>query len=141
MSATDPLSGEPVKPVGHAGARVEISERPAWAISGWFGVLVVLICIGICMPAACGTAPTMPASIWGKPPLAAAATMSPAPIGIDGIPGIAIAPGMPGIIGTPGIIGMPGILGMAPKFSPAGIMGAAGASPGDRILRNCCSAA
>ena len=29
-------------PVGHSGARVEIQERPAWAISGWAGVLVVL---------------------------------------------------------------------------------------------------
>jgi regulator of protease activity HflC (stomatin/prohibitin superfamily) len=57
MSATDPLSSEPVKPVGHAGARVEISERPAWAISGWFGVLVVLICIGICIPLSSSSVP------------------------------------------------------------------------------------
>src|ERR1700738_4905037 len=28
-------------PVGHAGTRVNIRERPAWAISGWAGVLVV----------------------------------------------------------------------------------------------------
>jgi hypothetical protein len=28
-------------PVGHSGTRVDIDERPAWAISGWFGVLVV----------------------------------------------------------------------------------------------------
>ncbi len=32
-------------PVGHSGTRVEIQERPAWAISGWGGVLVVLACI------------------------------------------------------------------------------------------------
>jgi regulator of protease activity HflC (stomatin/prohibitin superfamily) len=32
-------------PVGHSGTRVEIQERPAWAISGWAGVLVVLACI------------------------------------------------------------------------------------------------
>jgi regulator of protease activity HflC (stomatin/prohibitin superfamily) len=32
-------------PVGHAGTRVEIQERPAWAINGWFGVLVVIGCI------------------------------------------------------------------------------------------------
>jgi regulator of protease activity HflC (stomatin/prohibitin superfamily) len=32
-------------PVGHSGTRVEIHERPAWAISGWAGVLVVLACI------------------------------------------------------------------------------------------------
>jgi SPFH domain / Band 7 family len=28
-------------PVGHSGTRVEIQERPAWAINGWAGVLVV----------------------------------------------------------------------------------------------------
>jgi hypothetical protein len=32
-------------PVGHSGARVDIHERPAWAISGWPGVLVVAACI------------------------------------------------------------------------------------------------
>ena len=32
-------------PVGHSGARVDIHERPAWAISGWAGVLVVAACI------------------------------------------------------------------------------------------------
>ena len=32
-------------PVGHSGTRVEIHERPAWSISGWFGVLVVAACI------------------------------------------------------------------------------------------------
>ena len=31
-------------PVGHAGTRVDIHERPAWAISGWFGLLVVAAC-------------------------------------------------------------------------------------------------
>ena len=31
-------------PVGHAGTRVEIHERPAWSISGWLGVLVVAAC-------------------------------------------------------------------------------------------------
>lgn len=33
-------------PVGHSGTRVEIHERPAWAVSGWAGVLVVAACIG-----------------------------------------------------------------------------------------------
>ena len=33
-------------PVGHSGTRVIIQERPAWAISGWLGVLVVAACIG-----------------------------------------------------------------------------------------------
>ncbi len=32
-------------PVGHTGARVEIHERQAWSVSGWFGVLVVAACI------------------------------------------------------------------------------------------------
>ena len=32
-------------PVGHSGTRVVIQERPAWAISGWIGVLVVAACI------------------------------------------------------------------------------------------------
>lgn len=36
------------KPVGHAGARVEISERPAWAVSGWGGVLTIIICAAAC---------------------------------------------------------------------------------------------
>ncbi len=33
-------------PVGHSQASVKIHERPAWAINGWLGVLVVLACIG-----------------------------------------------------------------------------------------------
>jgi regulator of protease activity HflC (stomatin/prohibitin superfamily) len=36
-------------PVGHAGARVEIHERPAWAISGWLGVLVIAVCVAACV--------------------------------------------------------------------------------------------
>jgi regulator of protease activity HflC (stomatin/prohibitin superfamily) len=32
-------------PVGHSGVRVEIRERPAWSTSGWFGVLVIAICV------------------------------------------------------------------------------------------------
>jgi regulator of protease activity HflC (stomatin/prohibitin superfamily) len=39
-------------PVGPAGTRVEIHERPAWAITGWAGVLVVVVCIGACFPLA-----------------------------------------------------------------------------------------
>ena len=38
--------GDPgATPVGHSGTRVEIQERQAQAISGWFGVLVVAACI------------------------------------------------------------------------------------------------
>jgi regulator of protease activity HflC (stomatin/prohibitin superfamily) len=46
MSQSVQPYGEPeATPVGHSGVRVEIRERPASAISGWFGVLVVAICI------------------------------------------------------------------------------------------------
>jgi regulator of protease activity HflC (stomatin/prohibitin superfamily) len=38
--------GDPgATPVGHSGTRVQIQERQAQAISGWFGVLVVAACI------------------------------------------------------------------------------------------------
>jgi hypothetical protein len=39
-------------PVGHAGTRVNVHERPAWAISGWAGVLVVAACIAAAVPLA-----------------------------------------------------------------------------------------
>jgi regulator of protease activity HflC (stomatin/prohibitin superfamily) len=46
MSQEVPQYQQPeATPVGHSGTRVEIHERPAWAISGWFGVLVVAACI------------------------------------------------------------------------------------------------
>ena len=32
-------------PIGQAGTRVQIQERQAWSISGWFGVLAVVACI------------------------------------------------------------------------------------------------
>jgi regulator of protease activity HflC (stomatin/prohibitin superfamily) len=44
--AAQPYRQPEATPVGHAGARVDIHERPAWAISGWAGVLVVAACIG-----------------------------------------------------------------------------------------------
>jgi regulator of protease activity HflC (stomatin/prohibitin superfamily) len=31
-------------PVGHQGARVEITQRPALAVNGWIGVLVIAVC-------------------------------------------------------------------------------------------------
>jgi hypothetical protein len=43
-------------PVGHAGIRVEIHERPAWAINGWIGVLVVAACIAATILIAQGSA-------------------------------------------------------------------------------------
>jgi hypothetical protein len=33
------------EPVGHQGARVDIAERPAMALNGWFGVIVMGVCI------------------------------------------------------------------------------------------------
>jgi len=44
-------------PVGHSGTRVEIQERPAWAISGWFGVLAVAACGAVAALIAEGSAP------------------------------------------------------------------------------------
>jgi hypothetical protein len=42
MSQSDQTFRDPgVGPVGHSGTRVDIRERPAWSISGWFGVLIV----------------------------------------------------------------------------------------------------
>jgi regulator of protease activity HflC (stomatin/prohibitin superfamily) len=46
MSEAAPPYPQPkATPVGHAGIRVEIHERPAWSINGWLGVLVVVACI------------------------------------------------------------------------------------------------
>jgi regulator of protease activity HflC (stomatin/prohibitin superfamily) len=43
--AAQPYRQPEATPVGHSGTRVDIHERPAWAISGWAGVLVVAACI------------------------------------------------------------------------------------------------
>jgi hypothetical protein len=47
MSTNQPLPQPEAVPVGHQGARVDIQERRAQSISGWFGVLAVLVCIGV----------------------------------------------------------------------------------------------
>jgi regulator of protease activity HflC (stomatin/prohibitin superfamily) len=52
----DPQPLEAV-PVGHAGTRVAIDERPAMAINGWLGVLLILICGGLCVLIGSGSAP------------------------------------------------------------------------------------
>jgi regulator of protease activity HflC (stomatin/prohibitin superfamily) len=44
--AVQPYRQPEAAPVGHSGTRVDIRERPAWAINGWAGVLVVAVCIG-----------------------------------------------------------------------------------------------
>ena len=38
-------SSQTARPVGHDGTRVEIAEKPAWALNGWLGVLVVALCV------------------------------------------------------------------------------------------------
>jgi regulator of protease activity HflC (stomatin/prohibitin superfamily) len=37
---------DPVTPVGHQDARVEMTQRPAWALNGWLGVIVLALCVG-----------------------------------------------------------------------------------------------
>ena len=46
-------------PVGHSGTRVEIQERPAWAISGWAGLLVVAVCIAAAVLISESSAPAL----------------------------------------------------------------------------------
>ena len=43
MTAIEPPAAP--RPVGHQGARVEIAQRPAVALNGWFGVVVLLACV------------------------------------------------------------------------------------------------
>jgi len=47
MSDNQPTSQPDAVPVGHQGARVDIAERKAQAISGWLGVLVLFILVGV----------------------------------------------------------------------------------------------
>ena len=49
MTQADHQPTPSASPVGPAGARVQFNERRAWRVSGWLGVLVVLICIGVCI--------------------------------------------------------------------------------------------
>jgi hypothetical protein len=46
-TSTEPIQPPEATPVGHAGARVAIRERPAWAINGWLGVLLIAVCIAV----------------------------------------------------------------------------------------------
>jgi regulator of protease activity HflC (stomatin/prohibitin superfamily) len=43
-SQQSPGTAAPAAPVGHQGARVEIAERRAIAVTGWLGVLAVALC-------------------------------------------------------------------------------------------------
>ena len=47
MSTAQPRPEPEAVPVGHQGARVDIEERKAQAVSGWFGVLLLFICVGV----------------------------------------------------------------------------------------------
>jgi hypothetical protein len=42
---SSPESPTVPEPVGHQGARVEITQRPALALNGWLGVLVIALCV------------------------------------------------------------------------------------------------
>jgi hypothetical protein len=54
--AVQPYRQPEATPVGHSGTRVEIRERPAWAINGWIGVLVVAACTAAAILLAQGSA-------------------------------------------------------------------------------------
>ena len=43
--SVQPYQDPAATPVGTSGTRVEIRERAAWTISGWWGVLVVIACV------------------------------------------------------------------------------------------------
>jgi regulator of protease activity HflC (stomatin/prohibitin superfamily) len=47
MSNSQPTAEPAAIPVGHDGGRVNIEERTARSINGWFGVLFLLICVGV----------------------------------------------------------------------------------------------
>ncbi len=56
MTQTPQSLSEPdATPVGSSASRVEIRERRAFSISGWFGVLVVAACIAACIVLARGS--------------------------------------------------------------------------------------
>ena len=57
--AVQPYRQPEATPVGHAGIRVEIHERPAWATSGWFGVLVIVAATVAAVFIAEGSAPAV----------------------------------------------------------------------------------
>jgi regulator of protease activity HflC (stomatin/prohibitin superfamily) len=46
MTASQPNPQPVAVPVGHQGARVNITERKAQSLNGWFGVLVLFGCVG-----------------------------------------------------------------------------------------------
>lgn len=59
--ATAPYRQPEATPVGHSGSRVEIHERPAWAINGWLGVLIIAACIAAAILLGQGSLPGLTA--------------------------------------------------------------------------------
>jgi hypothetical protein len=47
MTSSPQVTAPEAVPVGHQGARVDITERAALSINGWFGVLFLFICVGL----------------------------------------------------------------------------------------------
>ena len=45
--SSTPVPSTPITPVGHQGARVAITQRPALALNGWLGVVVLAVCGGV----------------------------------------------------------------------------------------------
>jgi regulator of protease activity HflC (stomatin/prohibitin superfamily) len=58
-SEIQPYQQPGATPVGHSGTRVDISERPAWAVNGWVGVLIVIVCIGAAIALGGTSAPAL----------------------------------------------------------------------------------
>jgi regulator of protease activity HflC (stomatin/prohibitin superfamily) len=52
MTIAQPPPESDARPVGHQGARVDIHERKTPAVNGWFGVLVLIICVIVAIAAA-----------------------------------------------------------------------------------------
>ena len=47
-NTVDPVDEPPARtPVGHEGTRVEVTERPAWAVSGFLALLGALVLLGL----------------------------------------------------------------------------------------------
>jgi regulator of protease activity HflC (stomatin/prohibitin superfamily) len=58
-------------PVGHSGTRVVIQERPAWAISGWIGVLLIAVCVAAAILLGSGSTPG-----WAAAPIVVGAMIA-----------------------------------------------------------------
>ena len=59
--AVQPYRQPEATPVGHAGARVEIQEQPAWAVNGWAGVFVTAVAIAATVLLAGSSVPALAA--------------------------------------------------------------------------------